>query len=78
MAYAKDCETVFGYFMHHFPYFGIYGKEDYQQLVTAFDKTCALSRKTHFGFPINRRSLPASETALKISSSQQASSYIAI
>ncbi len=48
MAYAKDCEKVFGFFLHHFPYFGIYGKEDYQQLVTAFDKSCALYER-HFG-----------------------------
>jgi len=26
--YAEDCEKVFGYFMHHFPYFGMRGEED--------------------------------------------------
>ena len=28
MKYAADCEQVFGYFLHHFPYFGMRGKED--------------------------------------------------
>ena len=41
-SYAKDCETVFGYFLHHYPYFGIYGKEDEQNLNDAFDETCSL------------------------------------
>lgn len=47
-AYAADCERVFGYFLHHFPYFGIHGKEDYRNLVSAFDKTISLYEK-HFG-----------------------------
>lgn len=24
-AYAKDCQTVFGFFLHHYPYFGLGG-----------------------------------------------------
>ena len=26
--YAVDCEDIFGYFLHHFPYIGMRGKED--------------------------------------------------
>lgn len=26
--YAQDCEAVFGYFLHHFPYIGLRGTED--------------------------------------------------
>jgi hypothetical protein len=26
--YAADCEAVFGYFLHHFPYVGLRGQED--------------------------------------------------
>lgn len=48
VAYHKDCETVFGHYLHHFPYFGIYGEDDYQNLVNAFSKTKALYEK-HFG-----------------------------
>ncbi|WP_317203977.1 glycine-rich domain-containing protein-like [Janthinobacterium sp.] len=28
MKYAQDCEQVFGYFLHHFPYIGLRGEED--------------------------------------------------
>lgn len=28
MKYAADCETVFGYFLHHFPYLGLRGDQD--------------------------------------------------
>ena len=28
MKYAADCEAVFGYFLHHFPYVGMRGEED--------------------------------------------------
>ena len=33
MKYAVDCDEVFGYFLHHFPYLGLRGKEDEQALV---------------------------------------------
>jgi hypothetical protein len=28
MKYAADCQAVFGYFLHHFPYVGLRGEED--------------------------------------------------
>lgn len=28
MKYAADCEAVFGYFLHHFPYIGMRGADD--------------------------------------------------
>ena len=28
MKYAADCDAVFGYFLHHFPYVGLRGEED--------------------------------------------------
>src|SRR5258708_7965918 len=33
--YADDCQNVFGYFLHHFPYFGMRGEEDAANLRTA-------------------------------------------
>jgi hypothetical protein len=36
MKYAEDCDNVFGYFLHHFPYFGMRGEEDAANLVSAF------------------------------------------
>ena len=48
VAYHKDCDSVFGHYLHHFPYFGIYGEDDYQNLVSAFEKTKELY-ELHFG-----------------------------
>lgn len=33
--YGQDCKRVFGYFLHHFPYFGLRGEEDAAQLAQA-------------------------------------------
>lgn len=50
-AYREDCQTVFGQFIDHYPYFGIYGEEDYRDLQDAFERTVALYER-HFGkFP---------------------------
>jgi hypothetical protein len=35
MKYADDCQRVFGYFLHHFPYFGLRGADDAAQLAQA-------------------------------------------
>lgn len=35
MKYAEDCERVFGYFLHHFPYFGMRGEADAADLRAA-------------------------------------------
>nr|WP_315394262.1 glycine-rich domain-containing protein-like [uncultured Duganella sp.] len=32
MKYAADCEAVFGYFLHHFPYVGMRGEADEAEL----------------------------------------------
>lgn len=45
--YAEDCQNVFGYFLHHFPYFGMRGDEDRQNLLDASGQTWDLFR-THF------------------------------
>ncbi|MDQ6961926.1 MAG: hypothetical protein Q9M28_05280 [Mariprofundaceae bacterium] len=47
-AYHDDCNKIFGYYIHHFPYFGIYGDDDYQNLVTSFEQSKQLYEK-HFG-----------------------------
>ena len=45
--YAEDCQAVFGYFLHHFPYFGMRGDEDRQNLLDASKQTWDLFRM-HF------------------------------
>ncbi|TMB95052.1 MAG: hypothetical protein E6J42_10920 [Chloroflexi bacterium] len=40
--YAEDCEKTFGFFLHHFPYFGMRGPNDAADLEKAFEETCRL------------------------------------
>jgi hypothetical protein len=47
-AYEQDCQFLFGQYLHHFPYFGMRGPEDYQNLQNAFDDSKALFIH-HFG-----------------------------
>jgi hypothetical protein len=49
--YARDCQTLFGAFLHHYPYFGMSGEADYANLCTAFDETQALYKR-HFGITV--------------------------
>ncbi|MET0334549.1 MAG: hypothetical protein ABW190_09790 [Rhizobacter sp.] len=37
--YAADCEAVFGYFLHHYPYLGLRGEDDAKLLQSSFEKT---------------------------------------
>ena len=49
-AYASDCDRLFGFFLHHFPYFGMRGPEDAKALGSAYDETLRLYDE-HFGTP---------------------------
>ena len=42
LKYAEDCQNVFGYFLHHFPYFGMRGEEDAANLRAAADRMHAI------------------------------------
>lgn len=46
--YATDCEQVFGFFLDHFPYFGMRGEEDAANLKRCFEET-KLAYKEEFG-----------------------------
>jgi len=54
-AYHKDCEVVFGHYLHHFPYFGMKDEQDAIDLKNAFNKTKELYLAT-FGEEITRES----------------------
>jgi hypothetical protein len=41
-AYAADCETLLGRFLHHFPYFGMRGEEDRADLERTFRQSVEL------------------------------------
>lgn len=47
MRYGPDCERAFGFFLHHFPYFGLRGGEDAKRLEEAFTATAALYENTY-------------------------------
>lgn len=46
--YSEDCERLFGYFLHHYPYFGMQGAQDFANLCAAFEDTKILY-ELHFG-----------------------------
>lgn len=48
--YGPDCGRVFGFFLHHFPYFGMRGAEDVANLNRSWENTIVLYEK-HFGAP---------------------------
>ena len=48
ISYHQDCQSLFGKYLHHFPYFGIYGDDDMRDLKDSFEETKALYEK-HFG-----------------------------
>lgn len=41
--YAKDCDELFGHFLHHFPYFGLRGEADEAALLQAGANTRSLA-----------------------------------
>ncbi|MBB1419681.1 hypothetical protein H5187_20775 [Pseudoalteromonas sp. SG44-1] len=50
-SYMDDCECLFGFYLHHYPYFGIYGDKDQSKLQSSFDETVTVYEE-HFGaFP---------------------------
>jgi hypothetical protein len=48
MKYMDDCQQLFGFYVHHFPYFGMRGDEDQTNLQTAF-KAAADVYESTFG-----------------------------
>jgi hypothetical protein len=51
--YHVDSQAVFGEYFHHYPYFGMNGPQDAQNLLNAFAETKALYART-FGEPMDR------------------------
>lgn len=47
-AYERDCQALFGRFLHHFPYFGLRGAEDRADLERTFADSVDLFIR-HFG-----------------------------
>ena len=51
--YREDCQNIFGYYQDHYPYFGIDGKTNLNDLNNAFENTQAL-HELEFGYRIER------------------------
>ena len=47
-AYMRDCQVVFGEYLHHFPYFGMRGPDDQAALPNAFRESVEMFI-AHFG-----------------------------
>jgi hypothetical protein len=62
MKYATDCEAVFGYFLHHFPYVGLRGEEDPETNHRAGERMRELYEQT-YGEESFRQEAPAYEAA---------------
>lgn len=60
-SYTNDCEALFGFYLHHYPYFGIYGDKDQSNLQNSFDETVAVY-EMHFG-PFPTAELYSNESA---------------
>ncbi|NJL97109.1 hypothetical protein HC766_02445 [Candidatus Gracilibacteria bacterium] len=46
--YMSDCDQIFGYYLHHYPYLGLRGSDDEIALEKSFEQTRALFEE-HFG-----------------------------
>lgn len=59
-AYMQDSKLIFGEYLHHFPYFGMFGEEDNNNLINAFEQT-KIRYKDAFGEELDRNNGLSSE-----------------
>jgi len=59
--YMADCEQIFGYYLHHYPYFGLTEAEPAQDLEKGFLLTQKLFKK-HFGHILTGLANPCAST----------------
>ncbi len=67
MKYAEDCQNVFGFFLHHFPYFGMRGEQDAANLAEAGRTTRRLYEE-EFGATLPSRAAALCGAATKTDS----------
>jgi hypothetical protein len=63
--YQEDCDVIFGWFLHHFPYLGMRGEDDARKLIDSATATWALYEK-HFSESVQELTIafkPEVETA---------------
>lgn len=59
--YVEDCERIFGYYLHHDPYFGIGSDESYEANQHAWNETQVLW-EAEFGEPLLGAANPCAST----------------
>ena len=62
--YMEDCNMVFGYYLHHYPYFGLTAQETETDLEQGFALTQKLFKK-HFGHGLTGVANPCSATSCR-------------
>jgi len=60
--YMEDCQLMFGYYLHHYPYFGLEG--DKENLNSGFETTRKLF-KHHFGHDLIGKANPCASTSCR-------------
>lgn len=70
MKYTKDCDSTFGYYVHHFPYFGMRGATDAAHLAVAADEMASLYAR-EFGESLSR----SNAFCIKSDASQQDAAF---
>jgi hypothetical protein len=63
MKYAADCEKVFGYFLHHYPYVGMHGEDDEQLRIDSGERMRTLYEATFGDAYPGTEKTPISATA---------------
>jgi hypothetical protein len=62
--YAHDCDAVFGYFLHHFPYLGLRGEEDLEAHQRIGQRTRELYEET-FSEPYGVAAVPSEQNVME-------------
>lgn len=58
-AYFRDTARIFGYYQHHFPYFGARGEADLLDLRKVWARTCWLFHREYGAYPTQYAGRPA-------------------
>ena len=74
LKYAVDCEQVFGYFLHHFPYIGLRGPADEEAHQRVGERMRELYEQT-FGEPYIRPAQPQTDERTAFSGSATATAF---
>lgn len=64
--YPTDCQKAFGFYLHHFPYFGLRGEDDNRNLQWAFERSGTLYESMYGEAYATVPSAPISSPAITV------------